>query len=71
MNYSTAIKTLRREAKLSQMEMADELEVSFATINRWENGHHELTIKAKKKLNSLLKKHNIQLTVDDDPFWKL
>ena len=68
MNYSTAIKTLRREAKLSQMEMADELEVSFATINRWENGHHEPTIKAKKKLDSLLKKHNIQLTADDDPF---
>ena len=68
MNYSNAIKTLRRELKLSQMEMADELEVSFATINRWENGHHEPTIKAKRKFDSLLKKHNIQLTVDDDPF---
>lgn len=68
MNYSNAIKTLRRELKLSQMEMADELEVSFATINRWENGHHEPTIKAKRKLDFLLKKHNIQLIVDDDPF---
>ncbi len=68
MNYSNAIKTLRKELKLSQMEMAEELEVSFATINRWENGHHEPTIKAKRKLDSLLKKHNIQLTVDEDPF---
>ncbi len=68
MNYLNAIKTLRRELKLSQVEMAEELEVSFATINRWENGHHEPTIKAKRKLDSLLEKHNIQLTVDDDPF---
>ena len=32
------VKEVRRQLGLSQEELAHELGVSFATINRWENG---------------------------------
>lgn len=40
MDYSKIVKQLRGKILLSQQEMAKELGVSFATVNRWENGHH-------------------------------
>lgn len=36
--FSTSVKRVRNELGLSQEELAHELGVSFATINRWENG---------------------------------
>lgn len=33
------IKEIRTNMGLSQQELADKLHVSFATVNRWENGH--------------------------------
>ena len=59
MNYSEAIKTLRNKMILSQMEFAEKLGVSFATVNRWETGKHEPTIKIKRKLSSYFKKYGI------------
>jgi transcriptional regulator with XRE-family HTH domain len=38
MDFSIIIKNIRTSLKLSQEELARELGVSFATINRWENG---------------------------------
>lgn len=37
MDFSNIIKNIRTSLKLSQEELARELGVSFATINRWEN----------------------------------
>lgn len=59
MKYPEAIKTLRLELLLTQMELAAKLGVAFATVNRWENGLHEPTIKTKRKLSSMFKKHGI------------
>lgn len=39
MTFGEKVKKVREELKLSQEEMAKALGVSFATINRWENGH--------------------------------
>ena len=50
-DYPALVKKLRDKLIISQEELAKLLEVSFATINRWDNGHTELTIKAKR--NSL------------------
>ena len=61
MNYSKAIKALREELLLSQVETAELLGVSFATVNRWENGHHEPTYKAKREIVALCKKHKIKI----------
>lgn len=61
MNFSKAIKALREELLLSQVEMAELLDVSFATVNRWENGHHQPTYKAKREIMYLCKKHKIKV----------
>lgn len=61
MNYSVLIKALRESMILSQEEFAKYLGVSFATVNRWEKGHHEPTYAAKRKIIALCKKHNISL----------
>lgn len=61
MNFSKAIKALREELLLSQMEMAELLDVSFATVNRWENEHHQPSYKAKREIMGLCKKHKIKV----------
>ena len=47
------IKQIRKFAGLSQNEMANKVGVSFATINRWENGHSLPTRLAQDKLYEL------------------
>jgi DNA-binding transcriptional regulator YiaG len=37
-NFSGIVKEIRRQLGLSQEELAHALGVSFATVNRWENG---------------------------------
>lgn len=44
------IKKIRGYDVTSQQELADYLGVSFATVNRWENGHAVPTKKAQDKL---------------------
>lgn len=61
MKYSDAIKELRRRMLVSQTELAKMLGVSYATVNRWENGLHEPVYKAKRKLNKLLQKYDIDI----------
>ena len=36
--FSTLVKSIRKELSLSQDDLAQALGVSFATVNRWENG---------------------------------
>lgn len=53
MKYAEKIKKLRNKLIMSQDEFAKLLGVSLATVNRWEKGHHEPTIKQKRVLNKL------------------
>ena len=55
MDWATEIKAYRDRELITQEELAAKLGVSFATVNRWERGHHEPTIKMKRKLKKLLK----------------
>ena len=61
MTYAEAVKKLRTTLILSQTELANLLSVSFQTVNRWERGTHQPTIKAKRKLASYFKKHKIEV----------
>lgn len=61
MNWSKIIRDLRNKMLLSQTELADLLGVSFASINRWENGHNEPTIKIKRKIKELCQRENIDI----------
>ena len=58
MERSREIKQLREYLCLSQTEFAQLLGVSFVSVNRWENGHFEPTIKAKRKIKILIEQYN-------------
>lgn len=55
------IEYIRNEVNYSQQEMADALDVTFATINRWENGHTLPGKMAQGKLYDFCKEKNINL----------
>ena len=38
MMFPIIVQTVRRELKMSQEDLARALNISFATVNRWENG---------------------------------
>jgi len=57
--YAEKIKKLRDVMFISQGELAEILNVSAVTVNRWENGKFEPTIKIKRKLNELFLKYKI------------
>jgi len=59
MDYSNLIKMLRNKLILTQTELADLLKVSFSSVNRWENGKHEPTIKIKRKIVELCEQNHI------------
>lgn len=61
MDYQRIVKELREKLILSQQEFAELLGVSFASINRWENGKHEPTIKVKRKIVELCKENGIEV----------
>lgn len=41
MEFCEFVKHVRKEMKYTQKELADALEVSYATVNRWENNQAE------------------------------
>ena len=61
MDYQRLVKELRLKLILSQQEFADLLNVSFASINRWETGRHEPTIKVKRKIVELCESNHIEI----------
>ena len=61
MTYAQAIIMLRKRLLLTQAEFAKKMGVAFATVNRWEKGLHEPTMKAKRKLAPLFKKYCISV----------
>ena len=58
-NYAELLKQYREKMFLSQRDLADELGVSYVTINRWETGKFDPTIKMKKKLYQLFIKEGL------------
>lgn len=58
-DYGKMIIKLRQKMIFTQTEFAQLLGVSFATVNRWETGKHEPTIKMKRKLKALFKEYEI------------
>lgn len=59
MNWAESIKELRNKMLLTQEELAKKLDVSFASVNRWENREHEPTMKVKRELMKLMKKYKV------------
>lgn len=61
MGFAEKVKFVRTELKLSQEDLARELGVSFATINRWENGNYQPSRLARKAFEEYCEKKNIQV----------
>lgn len=58
-DYGNAILQLREKLNISQEQLAEKLNVSFTSVNRWENGKHEPTKLVKLRIQNLLKENNI------------
>ena len=61
MDWAKILKTLRETMLLSQTELAEILNVSFASVNRWENGHNEPTVKIKREIKTLCINNGIDI----------
>ena len=57
MDYQASIKKIREKLGLSQEDLARELHVSFATVNRWENGQSRPSRLAKLQLEEFISKN--------------
>lgn len=62
MTYSNEIKKIRQKCFLSQEAFARELEVSFSSINRWENGKSKPNLSAMKKMKDFCELNNIDFS---------
>lgn len=56
LSLSALVKEIRRQLSLSQEDLARLLGVSYATVNRWENGLSKPSKLAKAQLESFCKK---------------
>ena len=55
------IKQIREHLNMSQTELAEQLNVSFATVNRWENGRAVPNKLAQTKLYEICKKNDVSV----------
>lgn len=66
MDYSEMIKTYRHKELISQQELAEMLGVSFASVNRWENGRHEPSYQVKRELKKIFERAGIIDPIDEE-----
>jgi len=66
-NTAATIRQVRAKLKYSQEELANRLDVSFATVNRWENGKARPQGTARDAINKLLEEIGDEPLVSRDP----
>ncbi len=54
-DYPSLIKEVRRQLSISQEDLARELGVSYATVNRWENSQAKPSKLARAQLDAFCK----------------
>lgn len=59
MDFAKKVKIVRGILKISQEKLAQLLEVSFSTVNRWEQGKSLPSYAAMQKFDALCKEKNI------------
>ena len=59
MTFADKVKYVRMKLYLSQSQLAKEIGVSFATINRWENKDLEPQLVSIGRFNDFCEKHGI------------
>lgn len=61
MDFSATVKMVREKMNISQEDLARALNVSFATINRWENGKTHPNKLAKQVFISFCEQNGISV----------
>lgn len=64
-DFKVIVKNLREKMLVTQEELAEILEVSFASVNRYENGKTVPTMKVKRKIVELCKKNKVELVMKE------
>ena len=64
--FAYQVKSLREQLRISQEDLAKELGVSFATVNRWENNRTQPSQLAKKQLEQFIILKKQQGELDND-----
>lgn len=59
MNFADKVRQVRMKLYMSQSQLAKELGVSFAAVNRWENQNIEPQIASLGKFNDFCQKNGI------------
>ncbi len=59
MEFKDKVMKARETLFISQKTLADKLGVSFATVNRWEQGHTEPNLITKAKFEQFCQENNI------------
>lgn len=67
-NIPDLVKEVRRQLALSQEDLARQLGISFATVNRWENGQVKPSKLGKAQLDKfctkMIRKKKLKLEMD-------
>lgn len=59
MTFADKVKFVRMKLYLSQAQLAKEIGVSFATVNRWESKGYEPQLASLGRFNDFCEKHSI------------
>ena len=59
MTFGEKVKFTRKSLHLTQQKFAALLDISFATVNRWEKGHATPTYETLERFNALCKENGI------------
>lgn len=63
-DFGARVKELREQLHLTQEAMAETLGVSFATVNRWENGWTKPSKLAVRQIEQLCERNNVAALSD-------
>jgi putative transcriptional regulator len=66
MPFGDLIKAIRMELNITQEQLAHELNISFSTINRWENGHTSPSKLAKMRLLEFCSRKNVDANITSE-----
>jgi DNA-binding transcriptional regulator YiaG len=66
MSFPDTVKQVRQSLNISQEELAHALDVSYVTINRWENGRSKPNRMAKTVFYTFCKKKGVTIQGESD-----
>ena len=66
MTFADKVKFVRMKLYLSQAQLAKEIGVSFATVNRWESKGYEPQLASFGRFNDFCEKHGIEFNDTND-----